>query len=130
MKTIQQKIKFNVTAKKLFQTYIDAKKHSESINSKVTIKNRANTKFTSWDSYISGKNLHLVPYSLIVQSWRAQDWNEHDPDSILILSFLQNAKNSTIEMTHVNVPDSKAVELKTGWNEYYWKPWKKYFKTS
>ncbi|MDH3794514.1 MAG: SRPBCC domain-containing protein [Nitrosopumilus sp.] len=129
MKTIQQKINFNVPAKKLFQTYIDAKKHSESINAKVTIKNKTNTKFTSWDNYISGKNLHLVPYSLIVQSWRTQDWNKRDPDSILILSFLQNAKNSTIEMIHVNVPDSKAAELKTGWNEYYWKPWKKYFKT-
>jgi hypothetical protein len=28
-------------------------------------------------------------------------------------------------MTHVNVPDANAASIKRGWDEYYWKPWKK-----
>lgn len=32
-------------------------------------------------------------------------------------------------MTHANIPEDTAAGIKSGWNEYYWKPWKKYLKT-
>lgn len=28
-------------------------------------------------------------------------------------------------MTHVNVPGANAASITRGWDEYYWKPWKK-----
>jgi hypothetical protein len=32
-------------------------------------------------------------------------------------------------MTHANIPDDELPGIKTGWNDYYWKPWKKYLAT-
>jgi hypothetical protein len=29
-------------------------------------------------------------------------------------------------MVHANVPDHQAAGVKSGWNDFYWTPWKKY----
>jgi len=64
---------------------------------------------------------------MIVQTWRASDWNKSDRDSTFILLFEQNGKDGIINMVHANVPDKEIEGIKKGWNNYYWKSWKKYF---
>jgi activator of HSP90 ATPase len=64
---------------------------------------------------------------LIVQSWRASDWDKSAIDSTFILSFEQKEKDGILHLVHANIPDKHFAGIKDGWYTYYWQPWKKYF---
>ena len=61
----------------------------------------------------------------IIQSWRADDWDKNDPDSVIILNF---EDDGSIEMVHAGVPDAQKAALADGWKQYYWKPLRAYLK--
>ena len=127
VKTIQQTVVFkNTTPEMLYDIYMDAKKHSSAGGGKATISSKVGSKFSAWDGYITGKTLHLVKGKMIVQSWRSSDFKSNDPDSIFILQFEKKGKDALAHMIHTNVPDSEFSGLKSGWNDFYWKPWKKF----
>jgi len=96
-KTITQKIVFkDAKASSLYNMYLDSREHT-----KLTGNNPAK---------ISAKE--GAKFSIY--------------DGTLILSFEQNKNDVVINMIHANVPDNQASALKDGWNDFYWKPWKKY----
>src|SRR6266404_6842255 len=127
-KTITQKIVFrNIPVSTLYNTYIDAKEHSASIGAPINMQKKEGIKFSADGDYITGKNLQLVKNKLIVQSWRASDWKKSDIDSTFILLFEQQGNDGIINMVHANVPDKDFEGIKKGWDDFYWRPWKKYF---
>ena len=74
-KTIIQKVVFkNATAKDLYDLYMDEKKHSMATAVPARISRKVGGRYSVHNGYITGKNLHLVKDKLIVQTWRAQDW--------------------------------------------------------
>lgn len=126
-KTIVQKVVFkNTTAKALYDLYMDAKKHSLVTGAAAKISATEGSKYSAHGGYINGKNLQLVKDKLIVQSWKAQDWDKEDIDSTFIIFLEPKGKDVILHMTHANVPDKHSAGVKSGWNDYYWKPWKKY----
>jgi len=127
--TITQKVIFkNTTPKELYELYMNAEKHSEIIGDVVKISDKEGTVFRAYDTYITGKNLQLIKDSLIVQSWRADDWDKEDMDSTFIIKLETKGKDVVLKMTHANVPETQAEALKRGWNDFYWEPWKEYIK--
>jgi activator of HSP90 ATPase len=130
-KTITQRVIFkNASAAQLYSMYLNPKHHS-AINggAKAKIDNKEGAKYSVGDNYVTGRNLQLVKNRLIVQSWRASDWDKSDIDSTFTLLFEQNGADVTINMVHANIPDKAVSGIKTGWDDYYWKPWKKYLKS-
>lgn len=127
-KTITQKVVFkNAKASVLYSMYLDSRHHTKLTgNNPARISAKEGAKFSAHGGYCWGKNLQLVKDKLIVQSWRAADWSKSDMDSTFILSFEQNKNDCVLNMIHANVPDNQAAPLKDGWNEFYWRPWKKY----
>ncbi len=126
-KTITQKVVFkNTTPKALYDLYMDAKKHSAATGDTAKITAKEGAKYSSYSGYISGKNLQLIKDKLIVQTWRAQDWNKSDIDSTFIINLEAKGKDVVLHMIHVNVPDKQASSTDKGWHDYYWKPWKQY----
>jgi len=129
-KTINQKIVFkNTSTKELYDLYMNEKKHSELTGGTAKITSKIGANFSAYDSYITGKNLHLVKDTIIVQTWRGSDWKKTDEDSILVLNFHQKGKDVTVKMAHVNVPSEQVQGLKKGWDDFYWEPWKKYLES-
>ncbi len=129
-KTIEQAVKFNVSPQELFEIYTDSRKHSAATNSNVSISRKVGERFSAADGYIKGKNLFVVPNRLIVQSWRGLDWKKRDLDSTLILTFSKTKSGAKIELVHVNVPDHLYNNIKKGWYDFYWNPWKAYIRKS
>ena len=126
-KTIEQKITFqNTTPEVLYNFYMDSKMHSQITGGPAKILEKEGAAFSAYDGYCWGKNLQLVKNKLIVQSWRASDWNEKDLDSTFILLLEQKGKDTVITMIHANVPDNQVKALTGGWDEFYWAPWKKF----
>ena len=126
--TIKQKIIIPASPEKVYEAYINPKKHSEFTGSKATGKPSVGSKFTAWDGYIQGRNLELEKGKRIVQEWTTTDWPENYPPSKLELTFQQTPEGTEIQMTHSNVPAEQKEELAEGWTEFYWKPLKKHFK--
>jgi uncharacterized protein YndB with AHSA1/START domain len=127
-KTFSQSLHFDAPPSRVFALYADAGLHAGTTGSGAAIQAKAGTAFTAWDGYIGGVNLHVVPDRMIVQTWRASDWGKDESDSVLVLLFLPEDGGTRLLVTHANVPDDQAAELKAGWTEYYWKPWKKWLK--
>jgi activator of HSP90 ATPase len=130
VKTITQTVLFkNTTPEQLYGIYMNAKKHSAAIgNVPVKISNKAGAQFSAHGKYITGKNLALVKNNMIVQSWRGADWSKNSLDSIFILQFEKKGKDTLLIMVHANIPEKHLKGIKSGWNDFYWKPWKIYLR--
>ena len=125
---IRQKVIVPATPIEVYETFVDAKKHSAFTGSKATCDARIGGEFTAWDGYISGKNLKLEDGKRIVQEWVTTEWPKGYPSSRLELTFRKVKGGTEISMIHSDVPAEQAEDLKEGWNEFYWKPLKDYFK--
>ena len=129
-KTILQSVTFkNTSTETLYGIYMDSKKHSEATGGAATISSKIGSSFSAWDGYISGKTFQLTKEKMIVQSWRSGDFKDTDLDSTFILQFEKKGKDAVVHMVHANVPDQAYAGIKKGWDDYYWKPWKKYLQS-
>ncbi|HEX4346664.1 MAG TPA: SRPBCC family protein [Vicinamibacterales bacterium] len=126
-KTITQKVVVRAPPEKVYDAFVDAKRHAAFTESPATGSGRVGGKFTAWDGYISGVNRELDPGKKIVQSWRTTEWPKGADDSRLELTFKAVRGGTEIRMTHSNVPAEQADSYKQGWVDYYWTPLKKYF---
>ena len=129
-KTIHQTVTFRASPDALFDTYLSSRKHSAATGANAVMSRRVGGTFSAHAGHLRGRNLAIVPKQLIVQSWRASNWKKGDLDSTLVLVFSRVPGGGRISMTHVNVPDANAASIARGWDEYYWKPWKKSLKSS
>jgi activator of HSP90 ATPase len=123
-KTIDQSVVLNARARRLYDTYMDSKKHSVLIGAPVRIGREAGTPFSAFGGSIVGRTLEAVPGRLIVQTWRPKGWPAKVSDSILVLTFTDTPRGARINLAHANVPDAEAKMIASGWHSYYWRPWK------
>ncbi len=126
VKTIVQQVKFKAAPQKLYDIYMDSKKHAAAIGSTAKVGKQPGSEFMAWDGFITGKLLASVPKGFIAQTWRGSDWKKGDPDSFLILHFEKAESGSLLTMVHAGVPDNQYEALDDGWRESYWEPWKAY----
>lgn len=127
-KTIQQTVKFSASPARLFNIYMDSKKHSAATNSRATVSRKVGGKFTAFDGALSGRMLAVVPNRMIVQAWRGSNWKKTDLDSVLILTFSKAPGGGRVNLVHANIADQRHASIQRGWTTYYWKPWKAYLR--
>jgi len=121
---------FPVSAKRLFDAWLDSEEHSEFTGTKSNIKPVVGLKFSAGDGYITGSNISLQPYGRIVQSWRTKDFPKSSPDSRLEILFEKVNNGTRITLIHTRLPKGQASDYEKGWKKHYFKPMKKYFKKS
>ncbi len=126
-KTITQSVLFKqATPQALYKLYMDAKLHTAVTAAEAKITDVEGADYSAHDGYIKGKNLQLVKNKLIVQSWKGSDWRKSDLDSTFILHFEKKGDDALLTMVHANIPEEYVKDIKEGWTQYYWKPWKEY----
>lgn len=127
-KTIKQNEFFaGVKPMRIYEAFLDGKKHSEMTGGKATASDKVGGKFTAWDGYISGTNLELEPGKKIVQDWQTTEWPEGAAPSLLEWDFVEKDGGTEVTMTHSKVPAEQTESYKQGWTDYYWTPMKEYF---
>ena len=125
-KTITQTVIFkNTKPETLYDMYMDSKKHSKATGGNAKISSRIGSSYSAWDGYITGKTFQLIKGKMIVQSWRSSEFRSSDLDSTFILQFEKKDNDTLLHMIHANVPDHQYKQVKRGWDDFYWKPWKK-----
>ena len=127
---IQQSVVLDAPADELFDTYMDPKKHAAVTGSAVTISDKPGSNFSAFFGSITGKTLAVIPKRVIVQSWRSTNFGLNDPDSTLVLTFVPQGKKGKIELVQIGVPKVDFAGVTTGWELYYWTPWRRYLKKS
>ena len=127
-KTVVQSVIFKgISPKKLYETYLDSKKHAAAIGTKAAIEPKVGGSFTAF-GMLKGKFLVLIKDKMIVQTWRSIKFKKADEDSILVLRFEKTKEGGRIDLVHTSIPDYDYADIKKGWPKYYWNPWRKYFK--
>jgi len=126
--TLRQKVTLRAKPIEVYEAFVDAKKHSAFTGSKAMGEGKVGSKFTAWDGYIFGKFLELEEGKRIVQEWVTSDWPEGYPPSYLELTLRETKGGTEVSMVHSDVPAEQAEDLREGWNDYYWKPLRDYFK--
>ncbi len=128
--TIRQVELIPATPEKVFGAIADPKTHSVVIGAEATGKPVVGGKFTSWDGYILGEFLEIVPGKKIVQSWWTTEWPKGAPPSRLEWTFVEKEEQCEVTLLHTDVPAEQAAAYTQGWIEYYWEPLQKYFSKS
>jgi activator of HSP90 ATPase len=121
---------FPVTAKRLYDSWLNSSAHTNFTGEKAEIDGRVGGKFKAWDGYISGSNLILQPYGRIVQNWRTKEFPDSAPDSRLEILFEKHSSGTKITLIHTQLPNGDERKYEKGWKEHYFKPMKKFFKKS
>jgi activator of HSP90 ATPase len=112
----------------VYEAFIDAKKHSAFTGSRATCNPKIGGEFTAWNGYVSGKNPELERGEKIVQEWITADRPQEYSPSRLELTSKKIKDGTETSMMHSKVPEKQTDDLTEGWNEFYWKPVKGYFK--
>lgn len=71
---------------------------------------------------IWGKNIEIISHKQIKQEWFGGEW---DQPSIVTFDLSGSGKQTTVVVTHEDVPDSEKADLEDGWQKYYFGPIKK-----
>ena len=127
---IKISVNFPVSAKILYDSWLNSKIHSAFTGSKVRIEPRQSSPFTMWNGYISGTNVVLQPYGRIVQNWRTTEFPDGSPDSKLEILFEKHNSGTKLTIIHSHLPPGDEKKYEKGWKDNYIKPMKLYFKNS
>jgi activator of HSP90 ATPase len=125
-RTISLAASLPATPDKLFDMYLDAESHAAFTGLPVILEPQRGGVFEAFDGMLSGTILHVEPKTLIVQTWRSENWPLTAMDSVLTLSFWPAEDGARIELVHVNVPEEDFAGVSQGWEKYYWTPWHDY----
>lgn len=122
--TIKTTIK--TTAKEIYKSWLSTQRHTKMTGETAYVSDRVGEAFTVEDGNVTGKNLHLEPYSKIVQSWRSKKFKKDDQDSQIEVTLNEREGETELILTHTNVPES-CGHYEEAWNTHYFKPMKAYF---
>jgi activator of HSP90 ATPase len=87
-------------------------------------------KFSAWDGYIFGSTLDLMPNQRIVQTWRTSEFPEDAPDSRLEVLLEDVDRGTKVSFIHTEMPEDQMDSYRQGWEDFYFKPMKEYFRKS
>jgi activator of HSP90 ATPase len=121
---------FPVSAKRLYDSWLNSKTHSAFTGSRAHIEPRNGASFSAENGYITGTNVVLQPYGRIVQTWRSNDFPRGAPDSKLEILFEKYNNGTKLTIIHTQLPAGDEKKYEKGWKEHYIKPMKLYFKKS
>lgn len=116
----------NATPKMVYEAWLSSDKHTAMTGGIAVVSDLVGENFTAWDGYIEGKNLELIPYNKIVQSWRTAQFEDNEVDSQIELLLSKKDGETELTLIHTNVPESGEHYIK-GWDQSYFQPMKTYF---
>ena len=111
----------------IYNAWLDGKQHAAMTHTgEATAGTKVGGSFSAHDGYITGKNVELLPYSKIVQSWRSTEFSEDEEDSLIEVSFEGADGGTLVTLTHSNLPPH-GTQYESGWKAFYFELMKVYF---
>ena len=111
----------------VYAAWLSSEGHSAMTGAAAEVTDAVGAPYTAWDGYIEGRNLELVPFSRIVQSWRTSEFADSDPDSTVTIMLTPLGAATRLELRHAGVPDGQTAYENEGWRNFYFEPMQAYF---
>lgn len=112
----------------IYDTWLSSEGHTAMTRSPAMASSRVGETFEAWDGYITGENLALEPGRRIVQSWRTNEFNSIEQDSLLEILFVPAFEQTRLVLRHSNLPEH-GTQYEQGWEDAYFTPMKSYFRS-
>src|SRR5258706_15155880 len=74
----------------IYKAWLSTKGHTAMTGNPAKVNSKVGGKFTTWDGYIFGTNLELIPDQFIVQAWRTSVLPDDAPDSLVEISLMDS----------------------------------------
>ena len=117
------------TPQRVFRAWLDSREHGAFTGGAAEIDARVGGRFSAWDGYIEGTTLELEPPRRIVQFWRTTEFPEGSPDSRLEVLLEEVPEGARLTLVHTEIPDGQSESYRQGWEDYYFAPMRKYFRS-
>jgi activator of HSP90 ATPase len=112
----------------IYQAWLSSKGHTAITGSPANVDGKVGGEFSAWDGYIFGTTLELTPNQRIAQSWRTSEFPDDAPDSHVEVDLEEVTGGTKITITHSNIPADQVDSYRQGWEDFYFKPMKEYFR--
>ena len=112
----------------IYEAWLSTEGHTAMTGSPAKVDGKAAGQFSAWDGYIFGKTLELTPTRRIVQAWRTTEFPEDAADSRLEVLLKEVSDGTKVTLIHSDMPEDQVDSYRQGWEDFYFKPMKAYFK--
>jgi activator of HSP90 ATPase len=112
----------------IYEAWLSSEGHTALTGNPAKVDGNVGGEFRAWDGYIFGRTLELRPNQRILQAWRTSEFPDDAPDSRLEVLLEEVAEGTKITLIHSDMPEDQIDSYRQGWEDFYFKPMKKYFK--
>ncbi len=112
----------------IYEAWLSSEGHTALTGNPAKVDGNLGGEFSAWDGYIFGRTLELTPNQRILQAWRTSEFPDDAPDSHLEVLLEEVAEGTKITLIHSDMPEDRVDSYRQGWEDFYFKPMKQYFK--
>jgi activator of HSP90 ATPase len=121
---IRQEADIAAPPAEVYAALLNEKQFARLTGAPAKIESSAGGAFSLFGGAISGHNIELVPASMVVQAWRANDWAP-GVYSMVRFKLTPNGGGTHVVLDQTGFPASDFHGLSIGWPEHYWTPLKR-----
>ncbi len=121
MKSLEQSYEIKAPVEKVWQALVDPKVIDAWGGGPAEMDDQTGTEWKLWGGDIHGRNLEVEPNEKLVQNWCSGDW---PAPSVVTFELSEKDGVTTVNLTHVNIPDGEFDDIEEGWRDYYMGPLK------
>ena len=71
----------------IYKAWLSSEGHSDMTGGEAEVSDVVGAAYSAWDGYIEGRNVELLPFRRIVQTWRTTEFPEGHEDSTLTVEL-------------------------------------------
>lgn len=116
------------SAAQIYQDWLSSAGHTAMTGNPAQVDGHVGGMFSAWDGYIFGSTLDLTLNQRIVQAWRTSEFPNDAPDSHLEILLEEVDGGTKITLTHSDMPPDQVDSYRQGWEDFYFKPMREYFR--
>lgn len=127
---IIQRVEFPCPPETVFRAWLDSQQHGAMVGGAAEIEPHEGGRFSIWDGAASGRTLKIDRGNLtITQHWRYayDDWPEDQPSTITLKFEPVDSQACVLRFSQSGVPSKYFGDVVDGWQQYYWRPMRRYF---
>jgi len=112
----------------IYEAWLSSEGHTAMTDSPAKVDGNVGGKFSAWEGYIFGTTLELTLNQRIIQTWRTSEFPDDAPDSHLEVLLEEVAQGTKVKLIHRDMPEDQVDSYRQGWEDFYFRPMKEYFK--
>jgi len=123
--SLRQSVMLPAPPERVYAALLDAKQFAAFTGQAAWVTPRPGYRFSMFGDRIIGRNIDLVPGSLIVQAWRPTNWAP-GIYSLVRFELKPHGSGTIVTLDQDGFPRGEYDSLERGWSDHYWTPLRKY----